>query len=219
MPGPCQPPTQNTAGGWLPGWYQITETTAPPGYWLDPSTAVQTVYLEPGATNAASVTFADYFLGSLSLTKSGNDTSLLGRRGRPVHRHRPRPLHRNRWDAHRRRQRATNTLTGLVPGQYHLVETTVPAGYTAVTPFDVQVAKGHATTTTSAADADPARHHHPVKDRCRHRHFAARGHLRRPLRQREQRHLQRGPRDVHDERVGDVLSSGQRRDRVPAGKL
>ena len=27
--GTCQPPTQNTAGGWLPGWYQVTETAAP----------------------------------------------------------------------------------------------------------------------------------------------------------------------------------------------
>ena len=49
--GTCQPPTQNTAGGWLPGWYQVTETAAPPGYWLDPATTVQTVFVAPGATD------------------------------------------------------------------------------------------------------------------------------------------------------------------------
>ena len=150
--GPCQPPTQNTGGGWLPGWYQITETSAPPGYWLDPSTAVQTVYLQPGATNTASVTFADYFLGSLSLTKSGNDTAYWAVAGAQFTVTGPAPSTATVGTLTVGANGQTNTLTGLVPGQYHLVETTVPAGYTAVNPFDVQVAKGHATTTTSAAD-------------------------------------------------------------------
>jgi len=150
--GPCQPPTQNTSGGWLAGWYQITETSAPPGYWLDPSTAVQTVYLQPGATNTASVTFADYFLGSLSLTKSGNDTAYWAVAGAQFTVTGPAPSTAAVGTLTVGANGHTNTLTGLIPGQYHLVETTVPAGYTAVAPFDVQVAKGHATTTTSAAD-------------------------------------------------------------------
>ncbi|MGH9093490.1 MAG: MSCRAMM family protein, partial [Acidimicrobiales bacterium] len=73
--GACQPPTENAAGGWLPGWYRVTEATAPPGYWLDPSTTAQTVYLQPGATAVASVTFGDELLGSLALVKTGNDTA------------------------------------------------------------------------------------------------------------------------------------------------
>src|SRR5487761_1271115 len=45
--GTRQPPVENAPGGWLPGWYQVTETAAPPGYWLDPTTAVRHVYLQP----------------------------------------------------------------------------------------------------------------------------------------------------------------------------
>ena len=151
-PAPANPRHRTRAGAGLPGWYQITETSAPPGYWLDPSTAVQTVYLQPGATNTASVTFADYFLGSLSLTKSGNDTAYWAVAGAQFTVTGPAPSTATVGTLTVGANGQTNTLTGLVPGQYHLVETTVPAGYTAVTPFDVQVAKGHATTTTSAAD-------------------------------------------------------------------
>lgn len=150
--GVCQPPTQNTTGGWLPGWYQIIETAAPTGYWLDPATTVQTVYLTPGATNLASVTFADYYLGSLSLTKSGNDTAYWAIAGAAFTVTGPAPSTATVGILTVGANGQTNTLTGLVPGQYHLVETTVPSGYSAVAPFDVQVAKGHATTTTSAAD-------------------------------------------------------------------
>ena len=151
--GTCQPPTQNTAGGWLPGWYQVTETAAPPGYWLDPATAVQTVFLAPGATAVASVTFADPFLGSLSLTKTGNDTAYWGIAGAVFTATGPAPSTAAVGTLTVGATGSTNTLTGLVPGTYHLIETTVPPGYSAVTPFTVTVSAGHATTTTAAADA------------------------------------------------------------------
>ncbi len=151
--GTCQPPTQNTAGGWLPGWYQVTETTPPPGYWLDPATTVQTVFLAPGSAAVASVTFADPFLGSLSLTKTGNDTAYWGIAGAVFTVTGPTPSSAVVGTLTVGATGSTNTLTGLVPGTYHLVETTVPPGYSAVTPFTVAVVAGHATTTTAAADA------------------------------------------------------------------
>ena len=81
--GTCQPPDENTAGGWLAGWYQITETAAPPGYWLDPTTATQTVFLQPGATELATVTFGDELLGSLQVHQDrGRHHLRAGGRGR-----------------------------------------------------------------------------------------------------------------------------------------
>ena len=151
--GTCQPPTQNTAGGWLPGWYQVTETAAPPGYWLDPATAVQTVFLAPGATATASVTLADRLLGSLSLTKTGNDTAYWSVAGAVFTVTGPAPSTAVVGALTVATTGSTNTLTGLVPGPYTLTETTVPPGYTAVAPFTVAVSAGRATTTTTAADA------------------------------------------------------------------
>jgi len=150
--GTCQPPTQNTSGGWLAGWYQVTETAAPSGYWLNPASVVQTVFVAPGATALASVTFADPMLGSLSLTKSGNDTAYWAVAGAVFTVTGPSPSTTVVGTLTVNITGTTNTLTGLTPGTYTLTETTVPAGYSAVTPFSVAVAAGHTTTTTSAAD-------------------------------------------------------------------
>ncbi len=114
---------------------------------------MQTVFLSPGATAVASVTFADPFLGSLSLTKSGNDTAYWGIAGAVFTVTGPAPSSTVVGTLTVGTTGSTNTLTGLAPGSYHLVETTVPAGYAAVTPFTVVVAAGHATTTTAATDA------------------------------------------------------------------
>jgi hypothetical protein len=151
--GTCQPPNENTTGGWLAGWYQVTETAAPPGYWLDPATAVQTVYLSPGASTVASVTFGDPYLGSLSLTKSGNDTAYWSVAGAAFTVTGPAPSTTTVGTLTVGPTGTTNTLTGLVPGTYHLAETTVPTGYTGVAPFTVSVTTGHTTTTTSATDS------------------------------------------------------------------
>jgi len=150
--GTCQPPVENTTGGWLAGWYQVTETAAPPGYWLDPATATQAVYVLPGTTNVASVTFGDDLLGSLQLSKSGNDTAYWPVTGARFTVTGPAPSPATVGTLTVATGDLTNTLTGLVPGTYEVSETTPPPGYTASPPFSVAVAAGHTTTTTSVAD-------------------------------------------------------------------
>lgn len=150
--GICQPPTHNAAGGWLPGWYQITETAAPPGYFLDPATAVQNVYLQPGASATVTTTFADELLGSLQLIKTGNDGAYLPVAGAVFSVTGPAPLGTLAGTLTVGPSGTTNVLTGLAPGTYTVTETTPPAGYSPVTPFDVVVAPGPSVTITSAAD-------------------------------------------------------------------
>lgn len=150
--GTCQPPTENAAGGWLPGWYQVTETAAPPGYWLDPASAVQTVFLQPGATALASVTFGDELLGSLRLVKTGNDTAYWPVTGATFTVQGPAPSSATVGTLTAGDGGVTNTLTGLVPGTYTVTETTAPPGYTAVPPLTVAVAAGHTTTSVTVAD-------------------------------------------------------------------
>jgi hypothetical protein len=151
--GTCSPPDQNTTGGWLAGWYRITETSAPPGYWLNPSTATQTVFLKPGATALATVTFADEFLGSLQLTKSGDDTAYLPVTGAVFAVTGPAPSTATAGRLTVGTGGETGTLSGLVPGSYTVTETSAPPGYGLAAPFTVAVSAGHTTTTTSVTDA------------------------------------------------------------------
>ncbi|HVX23341.1 MAG TPA: SpaA isopeptide-forming pilin-related protein [Acidimicrobiales bacterium] len=151
--GVCLPPIANDGAAWLPGWYQITESGAPPGYWLNPATTTQTIYLAPGASTVASVTFGDLYLGSLTLTKSGNDTAYWAIAGAQFTVTGPAPSTVAVGVLTVDTNGSTNTLSGLVPGTYTVTESTVPAGYSPVAPFTVSVTAGHATTTTSAADA------------------------------------------------------------------
>jgi hypothetical protein len=150
--GTCSPPIKNTTGGWLAGDYQVTETAAPPGYWLDPTTAVQTVTIAPGASAVASVTFGDLLLGSLELHKTGNDPAYWAVAGAVFTVTGPARAKASVGTLTVGPTGSTGTLTGLVPGSYTLAETTVPAGYAAVTPITVSVAAGHATTAVTAAD-------------------------------------------------------------------
>ena len=149
--GICQPPTENTTGGWRAGEYRITETASPPGYWLDPTTAVQTVTIAPGATATASVTFADFALGSLQLKKTGNDTAYWSVAGAVFHVTGPSPSTAAVGTLTVGTTGITNTLTTLAPGSYKLTETP-PPGYSAVTPITVVVTKGHATTEVTVTD-------------------------------------------------------------------
>jgi len=70
--GNCAPVGNDGPSALLPGNYQITEVSAPPGYWLDPATRAQDLTLRPG--QAGSVTFADALLvgASFQKTASGN---------------------------------------------------------------------------------------------------------------------------------------------------
>lgn len=150
--GTCQPPVQNAPGGWMPGNYRVTEVAAPPGYWLDPSTAVQVVHLAPGESSEVSVTFGDDLLGSLSLAKSGNDTPYWPVTGAAFTVTGPAPSTATVGTLVVGQGGTTNTIGGLVPGTYTVTETTAPPGYTLAPPATVAVTAGHATTTVTVAD-------------------------------------------------------------------
>jgi Prealbumin-like fold domain len=148
--GTCSPPGDDGAT-LLPGDYQITETQAPAGYYLDPATAVQTVTLTPG--EAGSVTFSDFLLGSLSLTKTGNDTAYVPIASAVFTVTGPSPSTAAVGTLTVGTTGSTNTISGLQPGRYTITETTPPAGYQPVTPIEVTVAVGHATTGVDVSDS------------------------------------------------------------------
>ncbi len=150
--GTCQPPEENTAGGWLAGWYQITETAAPPGYWLDPTTATQTVFLQPGATELATVTFGDELLGSLQVLKTGDDTTYVPVAGAVFTVAGPAPSTASVGTLTVGTDDETGVLAGLVPGTYTVTETSAPPGYGVAPPFSVAVAAGHTVTSVSVSD-------------------------------------------------------------------
>ena len=150
--GTCAPAGNDGPGRFLPGNYRITETAAPAGYWLDPATRVQDVTVTPGETaSAATVSFSDLLLGSLQLTKTGNDTAYTSVTGAVFTVTGPSPSVATVGALTVGARGATNVLTGLRPGTYTLTETP-PAGYSALPPFQVAVAAGSAVTHTSAAD-------------------------------------------------------------------
>jgi len=151
--GTCQPPEENATGGWLAGWYRITETASPSGYWLNPATATQTVFLKPGATALATVTFADDLLGSLQLTKSGNDTAYLPVAGAVFAVSGPSPSTTVVGTLTIGTSGTSGVLSGLVPGTYTVTETSAPPGYGTAPPFTVAVSAGHTTTSASVSDA------------------------------------------------------------------
>ncbi len=65
--GTCTPAGNDGANALLPGDYQVTEITAPPGYLLDPNTATQDLTLTPGEAGGA--TFTDPLLVAASFHK------------------------------------------------------------------------------------------------------------------------------------------------------
>lgn len=147
--GQCAPPS-NDGTALLPGRYLFTELSAPPGYYLDPSTATQSVVLTPG--EAGSVSFSDLQLGSLQLDKAGNDTSYYPVAGAVFTVSGPAPSPTVVGTLTVGASGVTNTLLGLVPGVYTVTETAVPNGYQPVAPVSVTVATGHAVTTVDVLD-------------------------------------------------------------------
>lgn len=150
--GTCHPPDRNAPGGWLPGRYRVTEVQAPPGYWRDPASAVQTVFLQPGASSATSVTFDDVALGSVQLHKSGNDTAYWAVSGARFTVTGPAPSATDVGNLVVGPNGTSNVLTSLTPGTYRITETSAPTGYEPVAPFTAAVAAGHAITEVSATD-------------------------------------------------------------------
>ena len=147
--GTCSP-TGNDGADLLPGNYEIKEIAAPPGYYLDPTTALQSVTLTPG--ESGSVTFADSLLGSLNLNKTGDDTAYQSVTGAVFTLSGPVPSPATMGTLTIGPSGMSNTLTGLTPGTYSLAETTPPPGYQAIAPTQIAVTDGHATTTVDVMD-------------------------------------------------------------------
>ncbi|MHB1583962.1 MAG: SpaA isopeptide-forming pilin-related protein [Acidimicrobiales bacterium] len=148
--GRCSP-AGNDGGSLLPGDYEVTEVAAPPGYYLDPATATQTLALDPG--QSGTVAFSDLLLGSLRLTKTGNDVAYTPVVGAVFSVTGPAPATSVAATLTIGSDGQSQTVGGLVPGQYTVTETRPPVGYTAVKPFDVAVPGGP--TTTDVAVDDP----------------------------------------------------------------
>ncbi len=147
--GDCSP-AGNDGGSLLPGNYQITEVAAPPGYYLDPATATQTVSLGPGQHGV--VNFSDLLLGSLRLFKSGNDVAYTPVEGAVFTLTGPAPATTQVATLAIGPDGQSQTIGGLVPGRYTVTETTPPAGYAAVPPLQVAVPGGPATTEVDVND-------------------------------------------------------------------
>lgn len=58
--------------GFLPGEYQIEETSPPPGYYLNPQTATQELYLSPGQSSSVSFKDSLYVSASFQKVATGN---------------------------------------------------------------------------------------------------------------------------------------------------
>jgi hypothetical protein len=148
--GQCSP-TGNDGTSLLPGDYQITETQAPTGYDLDPTTAIQTLTLSPG--QAGTATFSDFLLGSLNLSKTGNDSAYYSVAGAAFSVTGPSPAVTPVGTLTVAATGLSNTLTGLQPGSYSVTETTPPTGYQSIAPVTVTVSTGHAVTTVDVLDS------------------------------------------------------------------
>ena len=146
--GTCAP-LGNDGEDLLPGRYEVQETAAPPGYFLDPTTSHQVITLTPG--EAGTVTFADASLGSLNLDKTGDDTAYVSVSGAVFTL--TGPSSSTVIGTLTVGPKGTSgTLTGLIPGTYTLTETTPPPGYLAVAPLEVAVTAGHTPTTVDVLD-------------------------------------------------------------------
>jgi hypothetical protein len=148
--GTCAPAGNDGPGDLLPGDYRVTEVTAPPGYYLNPASATQTVSLTPG--ESGSVTFADFLLGSLTLRKSGNDTAYESVEGAVFSVSGPAPSVGVIGTLTVGATGQSNTIGQLVPGTYTVTETTPPPGYSAVAPVRVAVPASAVTTVVDVTD-------------------------------------------------------------------
>jgi hypothetical protein len=147
--GGCSPPG-NDGASLLPGNYQVSELSAPPGYYLDPSTAVQSVTLVPG--ESGSVSFSDLVLGSISVHKTGDNSNYTAVTGAVFSLSGPAPSSAAQGNLVVGADGQSNTLGGLSPGTYTLTETTPPPGYQAVPAQQVAVSTGSAVTVVDVLD-------------------------------------------------------------------
>jgi hypothetical protein len=148
--GTCGPAGNDGPSALLPGDYRVTEVSAPPGYYLNPNTATQTIVLTPG--ESGSVTFADFELGSLTLRKSGNDTAYESVEGAVFSVSGPAPSVGVIGTLTVGADGQSNTIGQLMPGTYTITETTPPPGYSAVAPVNVAVPASATTTVVDVMD-------------------------------------------------------------------
>lgn len=152
--GTCAP-SGNDGSGLLPGEYQAVEVAAPSGYFLQNPEASHSILLDPAAVDTLS--FEDEVLGSIGITKSGNDSSYYGVLGAVFRVAGPSPSNGAAGTLTVGAGGTSNVMMDLRPGTYTLTESHPPTGYTAVAPFTVAVALGHATTQVNVVDAiDPS---------------------------------------------------------------
>ncbi|MCU1494004.1 MAG: cell wall anchor protein [Acidimicrobiaceae bacterium] len=152
--GLCSPPPDDL-GALIPGNYQVDEVGAPSGYFLSSPGPSHVVAL--GAGSSITSTFSNVLLGSLQLTKSGNDAAYYGIVGTIFKATGPLPAAGFAGTLTVGLNGNSNVISNLRPGTYTLTETHPPTGYSAVAPFPVVVALGHATTQVNVVDAiDPA---------------------------------------------------------------
>lgn len=148
--GACSAPA-NDGLGILPGGYHVVEVASSNGYYLDRPSPTQTIDLAPG--ESGSVHFSDLVLGSLELTKTGNDTAYYGVDGATFDVAGPLPSAGLAGLLTIGSSGSSNVVSGLEPGTYTVTETTAPPGYGLAAPFDVTVALGHDVTQASVEDA------------------------------------------------------------------
>ncbi len=153
MTGACQVPA-NDGVGLLPGEYQVLEVAASNGYYLNRPPPTQTIDLAPAGAGVLS--FKDRVLGSLSLSKTGDDSAYYSVAGAAFTVAGPLPSGGTAGVLTVGPSGTSNVVSGLQPGAYTVTETAPPPGYRPAAPFSVTVALGHAVTQVSVEDAaDP----------------------------------------------------------------
>ena len=150
--GTCSPPPDDLTV-FLPGEYQIVQVGPPSGYGFNDQN-VKYLNVKSGTGNVAK--FSNLLLGSLELTKHGNDTIYYSVSGAKFDLYGPLPSAGLAGVLTIGPSGVSNVVSSLEPGNYTVTETTAPSGYSLAAPFDVAVALGHGVTQASVEDAvDP----------------------------------------------------------------
>ena len=135
--GSCLPPSNDGSGdSFLPGYYQVTEVQAPPGYYTSPPTTI-TKYA--GAVGGASFFFTDYVADSVQIQKSGDDSSYASVEGAVFSLVGPLPSSDQVGTLTIGANGQSNIVGNLTSGSYTLTEITPPAGYQPIAPQTISL--------------------------------------------------------------------------------
>jgi Prealbumin-like fold domain len=122
----------NVASGLLPGDYEATEVSPPPGYDLNAADDVQLITLAPGQSGA--LTFVDY-KAEVRIIKTGDDAAYDPITGAIFTVTGPIPATTSVGTLTVASSGLSNVLALPASGTYLFTETSPPSGYTAVAPF------------------------------------------------------------------------------------